>query len=67
VTSKPNQGMRQPQMGGIQSQLRLASAAPLCARSGHTQRWRLNTDSKWHCMVCHPPAVERYEVEEVPA
>jgi len=54
---KANQGMRQPQMGGVQSQLRLASPAQICA---HREVWRLDPDSKWICLVCHPPAVGRF-------
>jgi hypothetical protein len=54
---KANQGMRQPQMGGVQSQLQLARPNPLCS---HREVWRLNPDSKWICLVCHPPAVSRF-------
>jgi len=65
VREKSNQGMRQPQMGGIQSQMRLASAQPLCGRAGHRWKWRLSPSSKWICGECHPPAVERYETAEL--
>ena len=61
MTVKTNQGMRQPQMGGIQSQLQLARPNPLC---DHSDFWRLPGASKWICAVCHPPAVERYETSE---
>lgn len=59
---KVNQGMRQPQMGGILSQMRLASGAPLCARAGHTSKWGLPGSEKWICSICHPPAVKVFEI-----
>ena len=56
---KANQGMRQPQMGGVQSRLDLTSPRPLC---GHESWWRLGPGHKWICATCHPPAVKAFEV-----
>jgi hypothetical protein len=69
TAEKSNQGMRQPQMGGVQSRLDLGSSVgPIC---GHKEMWRLEPGSKWVCAVCHPPPrqkrfenVERRTVEE---
>jgi hypothetical protein len=49
---KSNQGMRQPQLGGVQSQLQLARPNPLCK---HREMWRKPGGPKWVCAVCHPP------------
>jgi hypothetical protein len=53
---KANQGMRQPQYGRIQSQLRLTRATMICR---HSDLWRLASGGKWICAVCHPPLAFR--------
>jgi hypothetical protein len=52
MRERSNQGMRQPQYGGIQSQLRLARSTAICR---HKEFWRLGPEHKWVCAVCHPP------------
>jgi hypothetical protein len=54
VTAKSNQGMRNPQMGGIGS--RIADARVTNQVCRHNQPWRLDAESKVICGVCHPPA-----------
>ena len=58
MTVKANQGMRQPQMGGVGSRLDVGTMTATCK---HSNFWRLPGGGKWICAVCHPPAVERYE------
>ena len=60
LRKQANQGMRQPQFGGIQSQLRLTDAKPLCKHGDNC--WRLGPGHKWICAVCHPPTVQSFEV-----
>lgn len=57
---KPNQGMRQPQLGGVQSRLELTRAIPMCA-GRHDSWWRLGEEYGWVCGICHPPAFEEVE------
>lgn len=60
MSRKGNQGMRQPQFGGIQSQTRLMKPTPLC-KHGYNL-WRIGPGHKWVCAVCHPPAVQTFEL-----
>ena len=55
---KSNQGMKQPQMGGVGSRLDVTTMGATCK---HERFWRLPGANKWICAVCHPPAVESYE------
>jgi hypothetical protein len=59
VTVKANQGMRQPQMGGVGSRL---DVSPLSQTCKHANFWRLPGASKWICAVCHPPSVAAFEI-----
>lgn len=59
---RQGQGMRQPQMGGIQSRLELTNIQPLCSAK-HKSWWRLKGQRKWMCVVCHPPAPPAEEIE----
>ena len=58
---KPNQGMRQPQLGGAQSRLDMGLSKQTCKHAG--PRWRLQDGGPWRCPICHPPAVTRIEWE----
>ena len=60
--AKPNQGMRQPQLGGVLSRP-LAVTTAVC-KHGPGHLWRLGEGHKWVCGVCHPPAVANVEWNE---
>lgn len=56
-----NQGMRQPQLGGIGSIFNVGRAAQTC-KHGRGDLWRLKGGgAKWICGICHPPAVTNIE------
>ena len=55
MTARAGQGMRQPQLGGVNGDLSKQGIgrASLCA---HTAMWRKSPEHPWRCAVCHPPA-----------
>ena len=64
IEAKPNQGMRQPQLGGIGS-IATRRTMNVCKHTDGV--WRLGDGHKWICGVCHPPAVGGVEWIRAPA